>query len=66
MVGGVALGRVVWRAFALNMGVVPEPVVDVGLIAGLLAAVLAGAFVLAGGPALAAARARPARLLRAE
>ena len=63
---GVALGRVIWRAFALNIGVVPEPVVEVGLIAGLMAAVLAGAFVLAGGPALAAARARPARLLRVE
>ncbi len=63
---GVVLGRVIWRDFALNIGVVPEPVVEVGLIAGITAAVLAGAFVLAIGPALAAARARPARLLRAE
>jgi hypothetical protein len=63
---GVALGRVIWRAFALNIGVVPEPVVDAGLISALVAAVLAGAFVLAIGPAVAAARSRPSRLLRAE
>ena len=63
---GVALGRVVWRAFALNVGVVPEPVVDLWVIVGLGAAVLVGALVLAIGPALAAARARPARLLRVE
>ncbi len=63
---GVALGRVVWRAFALNVGVVPEPVVDLWVIVGLGAAVLVGALVLAIGPALAAARARPARLLRME
>jgi hypothetical protein len=63
---GVALGRVVWRAFALNVGVVPEPVVNPWVIVGLGAAVLVGAFVLAIGPALAAARARPARLLRME
>jgi len=63
---GLALGRVIWRAFALNVGVVPEPVVDIGVIAALMAAVLVGAFLLAIGPAVAAARARPARLLRAE
>ena len=63
---GVALGRVIWRAFALNVGVVPDPVVDLSVIVGLVAAVLVGALVLAIGPALAAARARPARLLRVE
>jgi len=63
---GVALGRVVWRAFALNVGVVPEPVVDPWVIVGLGAAVLVGALVLAIGPAVAAARSRPARLLRVE
>lgn len=63
---GVALGRVVWRAFALNVGVVPDPVVDLWVIVALGAAVLVGALVLAIGPAVAAARARPARLLRAE
>lgn len=63
---GIALGRVIWRAFALNVGVVPDPVVDPGVIVGLGAAVLFGALLLAIGPALAAARARPARLLRVE
>ena len=63
---GIALGRIIWRAFALNVGVVPEAVVDPWVIVGLGAAVLVGAFVLAIGPALAAARARPARLLRVE
>ena len=63
---GVTLGRVVWSAFALNVGVVPEPVVNSWVIVSLSAAVLVGAFVLAIGPALAAARARPARLLRME
>jgi hypothetical protein len=63
---GLALGRVIWRAFALNIGVVPDPVINAGLIAGLVAAVLLGAFLLAVGPAFAAARARPARLLRSE
>jgi len=63
---GVALGRVVWRAFALDVGVVPKPVVDPWVIVGLGAAVLVGALVLAIAPALAAARARPARLLRVE
>ncbi len=56
----------VWRAFAFNVGVVPDPVVDLWVIVGLAATVLMGALVLAIGPALAAARARPARLLRAE
>jgi len=63
---GIALGRVIWKAFALNVGVVPEPVVDPSVIVGLGAAVLVGALVLAIGPAVAAARARPARLLRVE
>ena len=63
---GVALGRLVWRAFALNLGVVPDPVVNVWSIVGLCAVILAGALVLAIGPLLAAARARPARLLRSE
>ena len=63
---GIALGRVIWRAFALNIGVVPDPVVDLWVIAGLMAAVLLGAAVLSLGPAVAAARARPSRLLRTE
>lgn len=63
---GIALGRVIWRAFALNIGVVPDPVVDLSVIAGLMAAVLLGAALLSLGPALVAARARPGQLLRTE
>ncbi len=63
---GIALGRVIWKAFALNVGVVPDPIVDPWIIVGLGAAVLVGALLLAIGPALAAVRARPARLLRVE
>ncbi len=63
---GVALGRIVWKAFALNVGVVPEPVVEPWVIASLSVTVLVGAVVLAIGPALVAARARPAKLLRVE
>ena len=63
---GVAAGRVLWRVFATNFGVVPVPVVPVLLLAALAAGVLAGANVLAAGPAVAAARAHPGQLLRSE
>ena len=63
---GIAAGRVVWRAFATNFGVVPLTVVNVLLIATLAFGVLAAVNVLAFFPALLAARSRPAQLLRAE
>jgi FtsX-like permease family len=63
---GLALGQFVWRAFATNFGVVPVAVVSPLLVAALAAAVLAAAIALATGPALLAARCRPAQLLRAE
>lgn len=63
---GLVLGQFVWRAFATNFGVVPVAVVPPLLIVALAAAVLAAANALAVGPALLAARSRPARLLRAE
>jgi hypothetical protein len=63
---GIAAGRVVWRAFATSFGVVPAPVVQPLPLAALLAGVLVAANVLAAGPALLAARARPGELLRAE
>ena len=44
---GIAAGRVVWRVFATNFGVVPLTVVNVLLIATLAAGVLAAANVLA-------------------
>ena len=63
---GVAAGRVLWRVFATNFGVVPVPVVPILLLAALAAGVLAAANVLAAVPALLAARAHPGQLLKAE
>jgi hypothetical protein len=63
---GIAAGRVAWRVFATNFGVVPLTVVNVLLVAALAFGVLAAANVLAFFPALLAARSRPAQLLRAE
>ena len=63
---GIATGKVLWRVFATNFGVVPVAVVEPVLIAALAAGVLAVANLLAAIPALLAARSQPARLLRAE
>jgi hypothetical protein len=63
---GIAAGRVLWRVFATNFGVVPLTVVEVLPIAALALGVLMAANVLAFVPALLAARSRPAQLLRAE
>jgi ABC-type antimicrobial peptide transport system permease subunit len=62
---GIAAGRVLWRVFATNFGVVPVPVVP-ALLAALAAGVLAAANLLAAVPALLAARSHPGELLRAE
>lgn len=63
---GVAAGRVVWRVFATNFGVVPVPVVPLPTVAALAVAVLAAANVLAAVPGLLAARSHPAQVLRTE
>jgi ABC-type antimicrobial peptide transport system permease subunit len=63
---GIAVGRVLWRVFATNFGVVPVAVIEPVLITALAAGVLAAANLLAAVPALLAARSHPARLLRAE
>jgi hypothetical protein len=63
---GVVAGRLVWRTFATNFGVVPVPVVQPWPLAALALAVLAAANLLAVGPALLATRSRPGELLRAE
>ncbi len=63
---GVAIGRLVWRAFADYLGVVPVPVVTLPEIGAIALGTLVVANLLAAGPALAAARIRPASLLRAE
>ncbi len=63
---GIALGRLVWRAFATSLGVLPVPVVTVGVIAAVAVGALVVANLLAVGPALVAARSRPAALLQVE
>jgi ABC-type antimicrobial peptide transport system permease subunit len=63
---GIAAGRVLWRVFATNFGVVPLTVVEALPVAVLAFGVLAAANVLAFLPALLAARSRPAELLRTE
>jgi ABC-type lipoprotein release transport system permease subunit len=61
---GIAIGRLVWRLFADNLGVVPVPVVAGWVLAAVALGTLVVANLLAIGPALAAARTRPAALLR--
>jgi hypothetical protein len=63
---GIAAGKVAWRLFATNVGVVPVEVVQAVPLILLAAAALAAANLLAVLPALRAARSRPADLLRAE
>ena len=63
---GVAIGRLVWRAFADYLGVVPVPVVTLQEIGTIALGTLVVANLLAAGPAIVAARIRPASLLRAE
>ena len=63
---GIAAGKVLWRVFATNFGVVPVPVVKPLLLAALMTGVLGAANMLAVVPALLAARSHPGQLLRAE
>ena len=58
--------RLVWDAFAGNLGVAVDPVVTAWIIVGVAVGTLVVANVLAVVPALVAARARPAALLRSE
>jgi hypothetical protein len=64
MPSGVAVGQVVWRAFATNLGVVPVAVVNPWHLGVLVAFVLMMANVLAVAPALVATRSKPGQLLR--
>jgi ABC-type antimicrobial peptide transport system permease subunit len=63
---GVIAGRLVWHAFATNLGVVPVVVYPVGVLALLGTGVVVVANLLAAGPALVSARSRPGVLLRTE
>jgi hypothetical protein len=61
---GIALGRVIWRAFASNLGVVPVEIAPVRLVFLLAAGALVVGILLALVPATLASRTRPAVALR--
>jgi ABC-type lipoprotein release transport system permease subunit len=61
---GIAAGRVIWRAFASNLGVVPVDVAPVRLVLVFAIGVLVAGALLALVPAMLAARTRPAEALR--
>jgi hypothetical protein len=56
---GIVAGRLIWQAFAANLGVVAVSVVSARAFAVAALGTLVLANVLAAGPALVAARARP-------
>jgi len=63
---GVATGRVVWRAFASQLGVATAPAMPGAAIAVTVVGALVLAVVVAAVPARAAARITPADALRTE
>ena len=63
---GIAGGRWAWHVFAAQLGVLPEPVIPVATILIAIPSALALANLVAALPARAAARTRPARVLRSE
>jgi ABC-type lipoprotein release transport system permease subunit len=64
--GGIALGRWTWRLVASNAGSVSPAVVPLAAVLLVIPATLVVANLLAGGPAWAAGRVQPARVLKAE
>ena len=60
---GVAVGHVVWRAFATNLGVVPDTTIPIGVTVALAVGVLVVANLLAVAPAMVAARSKTAAQL---
>jgi hypothetical protein len=63
---GIALGRLTWRTYATNLGVVPEAVTPWPALLLVGAAAIALAAIVAIVPALRTTRTRPAAVLRAE
>jgi ABC-type antimicrobial peptide transport system permease subunit len=63
---GIAVGRAVWGLFAHSLGVLAVTEVTAWVIVAVAAATIVVANVLAIGPAIVAARSRPASLLRSE
>jgi hypothetical protein len=63
---GILCGRVAWRIFAAQLGILPTVVVPLVALAVLIPAGLALAVAVAAVPGESAARARPADILRSE
>ena len=63
---GVLCGRIAWRIFADQLGILPVAVVPLVALAVLVPAALALAAAVAAGPGGSAARAQPAEILRSE
>ena len=63
---GIVIGRWVWTAFAGSIGVVPAPAVGLTIILVMIPAALIAANLIAAFPARAAARTKPALVLREE
>jgi hypothetical protein len=63
---GIAGGRWAWRVFAVQLGVLPEPAIPLATIVIAIPAALALANLIAAVPGRAAARTRPATVLRTE
>jgi ABC-type lipoprotein release transport system permease subunit len=63
---GLLAGRVLWRAFAEQLGVVPEPTSPLPLVLGAIGGGIVLALLAAQAPALTASRALPANGLRTE
>lgn len=63
---GLATGRIIWRVFALNAGVVAVPVLPGWLIVALSSGFLLAAIAIAIAPAAAAARSPAGQVLRTE
>ena len=61
---GIAAGRLVWSAFASNLGVVADPVVKAWVVVAVAVGTLVVANLLAVGPALVASWTRAASLSR--
>ena len=63
---GILCGRLAWRVFADQLGIVPATVVPLATLGVLVPAALALALAIAAVPGESAARARPAEILRSE
>ena len=63
---GIAGGRWAWRVFAAQLGVLPEPAVPLATILIVIPAAAALANLIAAAPGQAAARTKPATILRTE